>query len=306
MKKIIAVLLALSLMFVAGCGVPVPRVETGKVTITITDNNGTPVKGATVTLTDSDGKESTSTSNTSGVAAFDALPYGDYDVASSVAGFDDSTDTVTVDSSSQDVALDMTETATSSTDSGQDATAIGDASVIDSLTSYRYRWTTLSEGDATASVVEGGMEKPNSEYYIMHDKNGKSQSEFYKVGETVKMGTAGSWVTLSGDEAKNFGYGDNFVSNLTEDYSNMNDNSSDWKKSDGGSVNGYDSDKYTYSIDVSGVTMTVSGYFIKSGEFKGVMTRYDISNQDDKDATKRSGYTIDTYDLNKPLGIKLP
>ena len=306
MKKTIAVLMALSLVFIAGCGNPTPKVETGKVTITVTDSSGTPVKGATVTLTDSDGKKSTATSNTSGVAAFDALPYGDYDVASSVAGFDDSTDTVTVESSSQDISLDMTETVTSSTDSGQDATAIGDVSIIDSLTSYRYKWTTLSEGDATASVAEGGMEKPNSEYYVMLDKNGKSQSEFYKVGETVKMGTAGSWQTLSGDEAKNFGYGDSFVSNLTEDYSNMKDNSSDWKKSDGGSVNGYDTDKYTYSIDVSGVTITASGYFIKSGEFKGVMTRYDISYQNDKDATKHSGFTIDTYDLNKPLGIKLP
>ena len=306
MRKTVAVMLALGLMFIAGCGNPTAKTEVGKVTITVTDSNGTPVKGATVTLTDSDGKESTAISSAVGVAAFGALPYGDYDVASSMAGFDDNTDTITVDSGTQDVSLDMTETATSSTDSGQDATDIGDASIIDSLTSYRYKWTTLSEGDVTASVVEGGMEKPNSEYYIMHDKNGKSQSEFYKVGETVKMGTAGSWQTLTGDEAKNFGYGDNFVSNLTEDYSNMKDNSSDWKKSDGGSVNGYDTDKYTYSIDVSGVTITASGYFIKSGEFKGVMTRYDISYRNDKDAAKRSGFTIDTYDLNKPLGIKLP
>jgi hypothetical protein len=94
-------------------------------------------------LTDSDGKESTAISSVGGVAAFDALPYGDYDVASPMAGFDDSTDTVTVDSSSQDVALSMAETATSSTDSSQDTADIGDASIIGSLTSYRYKWTTL-------------------------------------------------------------------------------------------------------------------------------------------------------------------
>ena len=306
MKKMIAVLLTLSLMFVAGCGNPVPKVETGKVTITVTDNNGTPVRGATVTLTDSDGKESTATSSTGGVAAFDALPYGDYDVSSSVAGFADGADTITVASSSQDLAVSMTANTADSTDSGQDATDIGDASIIDSLTSYRYKWRTISEGDTSSSVAEGGTEKPASEYYVMRDKDGKTQLEFYKVGETVKMGTAGNWQTLTGDEAKNFGYGDTFVTTLSGSYSEIKNNSSGWKKSDGGSVNGFDTDKYTFSTDVNGTTLTVVGYFVKSGDFKGVMTRYDISYQNDTDTTKRSGYTIDVYDLNKPLGIKLP
>ncbi|HWQ21814.1 MAG TPA: carboxypeptidase-like regulatory domain-containing protein [Clostridia bacterium] len=306
MKKTIAVLLALSLAFFAGCGNPTPKVETGKVTITVTDGNGAPIKGATVTLTDGDGKETTAASSSSGVAVFDALPYGEYDVASSMAGFADGTDTITVDSSSQDVALDMTADTGDSTDSGQDTDAIGDVSVIDSLTSYRYKWTTLSEGDARGSVIEGGTEKPNSEYSIVRDKEGKAQMEFYKVGDTLRMGTAGNWQTLSGDDAKDFGYGESFISTLSNDYADMKSNWSDWKKSDGGAINGYDTDKYTYSGNANGTTVTDTAYYIKSGEFKGVMTRYDISYQSDADATKRSGYTIDVYDLNKPLGIKLP
>jgi len=300
-KKTIAVLLALSLMFIAGCGNPTPKVETGKVTVTVTDSSGTPVKGATVTLTDGDGKKSTATSSTSGVAAFDALPYGDYDVASSMAGFDDSTDTVTVESSTQDISLDMMETATSPTDSDQDTAAL-----VDSLTSYRYKWTTLSEGDATGSVIEGGREKPDSEYSIVRDKDGKAQMEFYKVGDTLRMGTAGNWQTLSGDDAKDFGYGDSFVSTLANDYESMKGNWSDWKNADGGTINGYDTDKYTYSGNANGTTVTNTAYFIKSGEFKGIMTRYDVSYQSDADATKRSGYTLDVYDLNKPISIRLP
>ncbi|MCX6084865.1 MAG: carboxypeptidase-like regulatory domain-containing protein [Caldiserica bacterium] len=306
MKRITVVLLVLSLLLVAGCGNPTPKTETGKVTIVVEDDSGTAVKGAAVTLTDGDGKVLSATSSVDGAAVFNAVAYGDYDVASSMNGYADGMDMITVDSSSQDLSLGMTSTAANPSGSGEDTSTIGDASVIDSLTSYRYKWTTLSEGDAAPTVIEGGMEKPNSEYYIMHDKDGKTQLEFYKVDGTVKMGTAGTWQTLTGDEAKNFGYGDTFVSTLTGDYSNIKDNSSDWKKSDGGSINGYDTDKYAYSVDVSGVTMTASGYFVRSGEFKGIMTRYDISYQNIKDATKRSGFTIDTYDLNRPLGIKLP
>lgn len=304
MKRIvIAGLLLVGLLVVAGCGKPTASVQTGTVTITVTDASGAPLKGAAVTLTDSDGKASNATSSSGGTAVFNAVAYGDYDVAASLAGYAEAIDTVTVGSSSQEVSLSMASTAP---DSSGDSSTIGDASIIDSLNSYRYKWTTLAEGDTTPSVIEGGTEKPDSEYYLMRDKDGKLQLEFYKVNGTVKMGTAGTWQTFSGDEAKNFGYGDTFVSTLTGDYSNIKDNSSDWKRSDGGTVNRYDTDKYTYTMDVNGVTMTASGYFIKSGEFKGVMTRYDISYQNDKDATKRSGYTIDVYDLNKKLGIKLP
>ncbi|MCX6097294.1 MAG: carboxypeptidase-like regulatory domain-containing protein [Caldiserica bacterium] len=306
MKRVTAVLLVLSLLLVAGCGKPAPTSQQGKVSILVADDTGASIGGVAVTLTDGDGKVLSATSSADGAAVFNAVAYGDYDVASSMKGYADGTDMITVDSSSQEVSLSMTSNTANSAGSGQDSTAIGDASIIDSLTSYRYKWTTLSEGDTTASVVEGGTEKPASEYYIMRDKDGKTQLEFYKVDGTVKMGSGNSWQTLTGDEAKNFGYGDTFVTTLTGSYSDMKSKSSDYKKSDGGSVNGYDTDKYTYSVDVNGTTLTSVGYFIKSGEFKGAMTRYDISYQNDKDATKRSGFTIDTYDLNKSLGIKLP
>jgi hypothetical protein len=306
MKRVAVGLLVLSLLLVAGCGNPTPKTETGKVTITVEDGSGTVVEGAAVTLTDGDGKVLSATSSADGAAVFNAVAYGDYDVASSMNGYTDGTDTITVDSSSQDLSLSMTSTAANPSDSGEDNSAIGDATVIDSLTSYRYKWTTLSEGDTTASVIEGGMEKPSSEYYLMRDKDGKTQIEFYKVDGTVKMGSGDNWQTFTGDEAKNFGYGNTFVSGLTGSYEDMKSKSSDYKKSDGGLVNGYDTDKFTYSVDVNGTTLTSVGYFIRSGEFKGVMTRYDISYQNDKDATKRSGFTIDTYDLNKSLGIRLP
>lgn len=306
MKRIVIGVLLVGLLIVAGCGKPTATVQTGKVTVTVTDDNGKPLTGAAITLTDSDGKSLKATSGSDGATVFSGVTYGDYDVASVMSGYADGTDSITVDSAIQTVSLTMASATASSGASGQDDSSIGDPSVVDSLTSYRYKWTTLSEGDAAPTVIEGGTEKPNSEYYTMHDKNGKTQLEFYKVDGTVKMGTGGTWQTFTGDEAKNFGYGDTFISTLTGDYSSIKDKSSDWKKSNGGSINGYDTDKYTYSIDVSGVSMTASGYFIKSGEFKGVMTRYDISYQNDKDATKRSGYTIDVYDLNKQLGIKLP
>jgi len=306
MKRVTAVLLVLSLLLVAGCGKPAPTSQQGKVSILVADDTGASIKGVAVTLTNSDGKVLTATSSVGGAAVFNAVAYGDDDVASSMNGYADGTDTITVDSSSQEVSLSMTSTTANSAVSGQDTTAIGDASIIDSLISYRYKSTALSEGDTTASVVEGGTEKPASEYFIMHDKDGKTQLEFYKVGGTVKMGSGNSWSTYAGNEAKNFGYGDTFISGLTGSYLDMKSKSSDYKKSDGGSVNGYDTDKYVYSVDYSGVTLTATASVINSGEFKGVMTRYDISYQNDKDATKRSGFTIDTYDLNKSLGIKLP
>jgi hypothetical protein len=136
--------------------------------------------------------------------------------------------------------------------------------------------------------------------------DGKVLTTASSADGTVKMGSGNSWQTLTGDEAKNFGYGDTFVTALTGSYSDMKSKSSDHRKSDGGSVNGYDTDKYTCSVDVNGTTLASVGYFIKSGEFKGAMTRYDISYQNDEDASKRSGFTIDTYNLNKSLGIRLP
>jgi hypothetical protein len=306
MKRIIAALLVLSLLLVAGCGKPAPTSQQGKVSISVTDDNGIPVKGATVTLMDSDGKALTATSNANGAAVFNALPYGDYDVASSMGGYADGADTITVDSGSQEVSLSMTSTAASSTGSGQDAVAIGDASVIDSLTSYHYKWTILGEGDTKPSTIEGGFEKPDNEYMISRDKDGKTDIEFYKVGGTVKMGSGGSWSTYTGDEAKNFGYGSSFVSTLSGDYSYIKGNQSDWKKSNGGSVNGYETDKYVYSVSYNGVTVTATASVINSGEFKGVMTRYEIYYQNDTDASKRSGYTNEIFDLNKPIGIELP
>jgi hypothetical protein len=302
MRKTIAVLLVFNLLLAVGCGNPSPTVQTGTVTVAVADGDGTVVKGATVTLTDTDGKVLTATSGATGTVVFDAVAYGDYDVAASMSGYTNGSDTVTVDSSSQDISIAME---SDSVDSSQDGVEVSDASVLDALTGYRYKWTYRDMNETGSTSMEGGFERPDKEYVVMRDKDGKSTMEFYKVGDTVKIGSGDSWQTLEGDDAKDVGFGRSFVSTLSGDYSFVKDQK-EWTKSYGGSVNGYDTDQYVFHYSVSGVTTTATAWIIKSGDFKGIITRYRVYAEQDGDASANSSYTMDITDLGKPLGIRLP
>jgi hypothetical protein len=309
MRRGFAALLILGLLLIPGCGQPASKADTGAVTVTAVDSSGNALKGASVTLTGDDGATLTAVSDASGKAVFNGVAYGDYDVTSEKDGYAAGSGSVTVSEATQDTEVSMeAETAAGNSTATSDETGaaeVSDSSVLDSLHSYRYSWTVRDMGATATTSFEGGFEKPNDEYFITRDKDGKSTMEFYKVDGTVKLGSGDSWQTLTGKDATDMGFGDSFVSTLSGDYSFVKDHD-EWKKSDGGSVNGYDTDKYVYSYTISGITTQATAWIIKTGEFKGVITRYQVTTQDDADSAKSSSYVMDVTDLGKPLGIKLP
>lgn len=309
MKKELAALLILGLLLIPGCGQPASKADAGAVTVATVDSDGQALKGASVTITDADGTTLTAVSDASGKAVFSDVAYGDYEIVSEKDGYASGSGSITVSEAAQNTEVSMeSETAAgngSATDNTTGTVDVSDSSVLDTLHSYRYTWTVREMGASATTSFEGGFEKPNNEYFVTRDKDGKSTMEFYKVDGTVKVGSGESWQTLEGKDATDMGFGNSFVSTLSGDYSFVKDHD-DWKKSDGGSINGYSTDKYVYRYSIGGVTTTATAWIIKSGEFKGIITRYEVAAEQDNDKTKTSSYTIDVTDLGKPLGIKLP
>jgi len=309
MRKVFAALLILGLLLMPGCGQPASKTDTGAVTIMTVDGSGTALKGASVTITSDDGTTLTAVSDASGKAVFTGVAYGDYEVASTKDGYAAGSGSITVGEATQDTEVSMeAETAAGNESGTSDTTGtadVSDSSILDSLHSYRYSWTVRDMGASATTSFEGGFEKPNNEYFISRDQDGKTTMEFYKVDGTAKLGSGDSWQTITGKDATDMGFGNSFVSTLSGDYSFVKDHD-EWKKSDGGSVNGYDTDKYVYSYTISGVTTQATAWIIRSGDFKGIITRYQVTTQDDSDSSKSSAYTMDVTDLGKPLGIKLP
>ncbi|MCX6086183.1 MAG: carboxypeptidase-like regulatory domain-containing protein, partial [Caldiserica bacterium] len=84
-----------------------PKIQTGKVTVTAAESDGTAVKGATITLTNIDGTIFTATADPTGTAVFDAVAYGRYDVAAFMSGYTNGSDIIAVDSSGQDLSIAM-------------------------------------------------------------------------------------------------------------------------------------------------------------------------------------------------------
>jgi hypothetical protein len=302
MKRTIAVLLAMSLLLTVGCGSPMPKIQTGKVTVTVAESDGTAVKGATITLTNIDGTVLTATADPTGTAVFEAVAYGSYDVATSMSGYANGSDTVTVDSSSQNVSLAME---SNSADSSRDGVEVSAASALETLASYRYKWTYRDMNETGSTLVVGSFEKPDREYVAMRDSTGKSTTEFYRVGETVRIGSGNNWKTLEGADAKGASLGRPFVSTLSSDYSFAKAQKQP-KKSDGGWVNGYSTDQYVYQYGAGGVTTTATAWIIKTGDLNGIITRFQVYAEQDGDTSANSNYTMDITDIGKPLDIKLP
>jgi hypothetical protein len=302
MKRTIAVLLAMSLLLTVGCGSPMPEIRTGKVTVTVAERDGTAVKGAMITLTKIDGTVLTATADPTGTAVFEAVVYGSYDVATSMSGYANGSDIVTVNSSSQGVSLAME---SNSADSSRDGVEVSVASVLETLVSYRYKWTYRDMNETGSTLVVGSFEKPDREYVAMRDSTGKNTTEFYRVGETVRTGSGNNWKTLEGDDAKGASLGRSFVSTLSSDYSFAKAQKQP-TKSDGGWVNGYSTDQYVYQYGAGGVTTTATAWIIKTGDLNGIITRFQVYAEQDGDTSANSNYTMDITDIGKPLDIKLP
>jgi hypothetical protein len=302
MKRTIVVLLAMSLLLTVGCGSPMPNAKTGKVTVTVAESDGTAVKGATITLTSVEDTVLTATAGPTGTVVFEGVAYGSYDVAASMSGYANGSDIVTVDSGSQEVSLAME---SNSADSSQDGVDVSAISVLETITSYRYKWTYCDMSETGSTVVVGGFEKPDREYVAMRDSAGMSTTEFYRVGETVRIGSGNNWKTLEGTEATGATLGRPFVSTLSSDYSFAKGQKQP-KKSDGGWVNGYTADQYVYQYGAGGVTTTATAWVIKSGDFEGIVTRYQVHAEQDGDTSANSNYTMDITDLGAPLGMELP
>ncbi len=303
MRKGFVMLLVLGLLLIPGCGKPATKTDAGTVTVTTVDSDGTALKDVSVIMKGTGGTSLTGVSDEQGKTVFNNVAYGDYEISSTKSGYSAGSGSVSVSDTEQETEITM-ESGSASTD-GTATVDIDDSSVLNKLQSYRYSWTVRDMGATATTSMEGGFEKPDSEYFITRDKDGKSTMEFYKVNGTAKVGTGTSWQTLEGDAAKDTGFGDSFVSTLSDNYSFVREHEG-WQKSNGGSVNGYDTDRYTYTYSVSGATTKATVWIIRSGDFKGVITRYEVASEEEADKTKTSVYTMNVSDLGKPLGIKLP
>jgi len=304
MKKGIVLLLLLSLVLVAGCGKKAALAETGSIRVTVEDDNGDAIKGVALTLTDQEGKKTTASSDSKGGAFFPGLASGDYELEGTASGYGSDSTSLSVEADEQEATLTLTSTTALEDDGSGTEQGTDNASILENVTSYRWKWSSVEEDKTNASIAEGAFEKPDREYF--RTGTGKDMNEIYRVGTTVKMhsGADDEWNTFTGDVAEGMmGMSGIYTNLFGQDYASVSKENSGFKRSDGGNVNGYSTQKYVYEMSVNGTVTSTTAWVIDSGEFRGATTRWE--NRSTKDG-KTASFTWDVYDLNKPLDIKLP
>ncbi|MHB8107309.1 MAG: carboxypeptidase-like regulatory domain-containing protein [Candidatus Cryosericum sp.] len=298
MRRGAVLLLLLSLVFAVGCGKQAAPSGTGSIHVTVEDQNGGVIKGATLTLTDGTGKTTTASSDSAGKASFADLLSGDYKLKGSADGYATNSTSLNVTGGDQESTLTLTPAQTSNP-SGETA----DKHTFDGLSSYR--WTFASTGaNGVTQKYEGAFEKPDREYIV--SGTGSGRTEIYKVGTAVKMrsGTAGKWNTVTGDTAQRLVSLHNILfSALAERYSSITKEGSGFVRSDGGTVNGYSTQKYVLATTTGGTVTNTTAWVIDRGAFSGIITRW-VSSE--TTGGKTTSITWAFLDLNRPAGIKLP
>jgi hypothetical protein len=304
MRRGIVLLLLLSMVLAVGCGKRQSPAETGSIRITVEDDNGDAIKGVALTLTDGEGKETTASSDGKGKASFTGLASGDYELEGTAAGYAADSTSLSVAGDEQEATLILSSTTASGDDGSDTEQESGNASILESVDSYRWKWSSMEEGKTNPSVAEGAFEKPDREYF--RTGSGDDINEIYRIGKTVKMrsGTDGEWNTFTGDAAEGMmGMSGIYTSMFGQDYSSSSKDDSGFKRSDGGNVNGYSTQKYVYEISINGAVTSTTAWVIDSGEFKGGTTRWESRSTKDG---KSNSFTWDVFDLNKRIGIELP
>ena len=304
MRRGIVLLLLLSLVLVVGCGKKTAPTETGSIRVTVEDDNGDAVKGVTLTLTDGEGKKTTASSDSKGKASFAGLADGDYDLEGAATGYAADSTSLSVEGDEQEATLTLALVSVSEDGSSSSEGETADNGIMDNVTSYRWKWSSMEEGKTNASVAEGAFEKPDREYF--RTGTGEDINEIYTIGKTVKMrsGTEGDWQTFTGDTAEGMmGMSGIYTSMFNQDYSSIKKEDSLFKRSDGGTVNGYSTQKYVYELALNGAVTSTTAWIIDSGEFKGGTTRWETKSSKDG---KTTSFTWDVFDLNKSIGIELP
>jgi hypothetical protein len=304
MRRGIVLLLLLSLVLVVGCGKKTTPANAGSIQVTVEDDNGDAVNGVTLTLTDSEGKKTTAFSDSKGEASFAGLADGDYDLEGAATGYAADSTSLSVEGDEQEATLTLSSTSASEDDGSGTEQETGNTSILENVNSYRWKWSSMEEGKTNPSVAEGAFEKPDHEYFRTGD--GEDVNEIYRVGNTVKMrsGTDGEWNTFTGDAAEGMmGMSGIYTSMFGQDYSSSSKDDSGFKRSDGGNVNGYSTQKYVYEISINGAVTSTTAWVIDRGEFKGGTTRWETKSTKDG---KTTSFTWDVFDLNKSIGIELP
>ena len=286
-------LLLLSLALAVGCGRQAAPADTGNIHVTVESDSGEAIKGATLTLTDGTGKKTTTPSDNTGKASFSGLASGPYDLEASADGYATNSKSLTVAGDDQNSTLTLT--STSSKTANKD--------VFDGLSSYR--WTFSSTGaNGVTQQYEGAFEKPDREYIL--SGTGSGRTEIYKVGTAVKMrsGTGGKWNSVTGSTAQRLVSLHNILFNaLAERYSSITKEGSGFVRSDGGTVNGYSTQKYAHATTTGDTVTNITAWVIDSGEFSGVITHWESSETTGGKTTLVKWAFLD---LNRPAGIKLP
>ncbi len=202
MRRGIVLLLLLSMMLAIGCGKKQSPAEAGSIHITVEDDNGDAIKGVVLTLTDGEGKETTTSSDGKGKASFTGLASGDYELEGTAAGYAADSTSLSVAGDEQEATLILSSTTASGDDGSDTEQESGNASILESVDSYRWKWSSMEEGKTNPSVAEGAFEKPDREYF--RTGSGDDINEIYRIGKTVKMrsGTDGEWNTFTGDAAE--------------------------------------------------------------------------------------------------------
>jgi hypothetical protein len=304
MREGIVLLLLLSLVLAVGCGKKAVPAETGSVLVTVEDDNGDAIKGAELTLTDGTGRKTTASSESKGKASYSGLASGSYELDSSLARYAPDSTPLCVEGAEQETTLTLTPMSASEDESSSSEGETADKGVLDNVTSYRWKWSSLEEGKTVPSIAEGAFEKPDREHFLIGA--GDDLNEIYRVGTTVKMrtGTEGEWKTFTGDAAEGMmGMSGIYTSLFGQDYSSIKKEDNGFKRSDGGTVNSYSTQKYVYALTLDSAVTSTTAWIIDSGEFKGSITRWETTSTKDG---KTTSFTWDVFDLNKSIGIELP
>lgn len=276
MKKIIIVsfVLVLILGIFVGCsGGGETQPKTAQVNVSVVDNDGTPVSGASLTMGSYSG-----TTDSSGKYTFSNVTSGIYTVDATKEGYDDSSSDISVDEGkTKNVNLVMAKQA-----------AVEKMKDYSKLKSYKAVIESVSSS-STSQKIEILQDEYRSKQHItvMDLETGEVQFELYLEGDKAKVRSDDTWTDMPAAQASGITQGlltfiESMVSGVTNSYNvavTTPQGSANYSVSKEGTatVNGYTTVKYLMKAKAtSGAGETIAQadiWIISSGAYKDYATR---------------------------------
>lgn len=190
-------------------------------------------------------------------------------------------------------------------DQSPDTGTAADEELFEKVKSYTFTWKWRDAGNEADNTIEGTRVQPDSFRMVTRQADGDAE-EIVIVGSTAKLRSGeGDWLTIEGESVSGMdSMGDSFVSQMKSGYSFLAEHKF-WKRENGGTVNGYATEKYTYTGPLDDRNAFWSLNVISSGEFRGIITHYEVHNSE-TDTSGQEWFIMDVADLNAAPQVKLP